>query len=143
MAIKTPKERFLDLGVAGKFGQGYEYGEAIFAKAHYANEEIEWDRNEYGIPLLGWRVYGTDDKRWGIWQLRHRLGKRIFVKQKFYIPSNPRSVPQQAWRATFAAGMIAWGNLTTEQKKVYNGRANKLGIFGFNLFMKEYLNSNK
>jgi len=142
MAQKDPKERFVDFGVSGKFGQGYEYGEAIYAKAHYANEEIEWDRNEYGIPQYGWHVYGTDDKRWGIWQLRHRLGKRIFVKEAFYIPSNPQSEAQQAWRTVFANGMAAWGGLTKEQQKVYNDKANKLGIFGFNLFMREYLNSN-
>ena len=141
MAQKESKERFLDFGVSGKFGQAWQYGEAIHGKKHYANEETEWDRNEYGIPQLGWRIYGTDDKRWGIWQLRHRLGKRIFVKQKFYIPSNPQSAPQQAWRTTFANGMTAWGNLTSQQQKEYNDRANKYAIFGFNLFMKEYLNS--
>jgi len=142
MAQKDPKERFIDTGVRGKFGQGWQYGEAIFAKAVYANTEIEWDRNEYGIPQLGWRVYGTDDKRWGIWQKRHRLGKIIHVLEKFYIPSNPQSGPQQAWRAVFANGMTAWGNLTTEQKEIYNKKASKLGLFGFNLFMRNYLNSN-
>jgi len=142
MAQKDPKERFVDFGVKGKFGQAWQYGESIYAKAHYANEEIEWDRNEYGIPQYGWHVYGTDDKRWGIWQLRHRLGKRIFVKEAFYIPSNPQSEAQQAWRTVFANGMAAWGGLTKEQQKVYNDKANKLGIFGFNLFMREYLNSN-
>jgi len=141
MAQKDPKERFVDIGVKGKFGQAWQYGEAIYAKAHYANEEIEWDRNEYGIPQHGWRVYGTDDKRWGIWQLRHRLGKRIFVKEAFYIPSNPQSEPQQARRTIFANGMTAWGGLTAEQQKEYNDKANKLGIFGFNLFMRNYLNS--
>lgn len=141
MAQKESKERFLDFGTSGKFGKGWQYGEAIYSKAHYANIEIEWDRNEYGIPQLGWRIYGTDDKRWGIWQLRHRLGKRIFVKQKFYIPSNPQSGAQQAWRTIFANGMTAWGALTVQQQKEYNDRANKYAIFGFNLFMKEYLNS--
>lgn len=142
MAQKDPKERFLDFGVRGKFGQAWQYGEAIYSKANYANREEEWDKNEYGIPQYGWKVFGMDDKRWGIWQLRHRLGKRIFVKQKFYIPSNPRTVPQQARRTVFANGMTAWGALTSDQQKVYNDKAVKLGIFGKNLFMRDYLNSN-
>jgi len=141
MAQKDPKERFIDHGVRGKFGKAWQYGEAIYSKAHYANKEIEWDRNEYGIPQYGWKIYGTDDKRWGIWQLRHRLGKRIFVKQKFFIPSNPQTESQQARRTIFADGMTAWKALTAEQQKEYNNKANKLGIFGFNLFMKQYLNS--
>lgn len=141
MAQKEPKERFLDFGVRGKFGKAWQYGEAIYSKAHYANKEEEWDRNEYGIPQLGWRIYGTDDKRWGIWQLKHRLGKRIFTRGKFYIPSNPQTAPQQAWRAVFANGMTAWGALTSEQQKEYNDKANKLGLLGKNLFMKNYLNS--
>ncbi len=142
MAQKEPKERFFDVGARGKFGQAWQYGEAIYSKALYANEEYELDRNEYGIPQLGSRIYGTNDKRWGIWQLRHRLGKRVFIKEVFYIPSNPQTEAQQARRTVFANGMTAWGNLTKEQQKVYNGRANKLGLFGFNLYMREYLKSN-
>ena len=143
MTQRDPKERFLDFEARGKFGKAWQYGEAIYGKANYGNVEAEWDKNEYGIPQYGNVVYGTDDKRWGIYQIRHRKGKRIVVREAFYIPSNPQTVPQQAWRTVFTNGMIAWKALTDEQQKTYNEKANKLGLFGFNLFMREYLNSNK
>lgn len=143
MAKKDSLERFADFGVRGLFGTPWQYGERVYEQGTYGLEEIEWDRNEYGIPQYGWHIYGTDDKRWGIYQLRHRLGKRIFVRQQFYIPANPQSGPQQAWRTIFTNGMIAWGLLTQAEKNEYNKRANKYNLHGVNLFMKHYLNSNK
>jgi len=38
--------------------------------------------------------------------------------------------------------MVAWANLTSEQKAVYNGRDEKIHLHGVNLFLREYLNSN-
>lgn len=139
MAIVNFKERFLDFGARGIFGIAWQYGEKIYGQVHYGLEEIEWDRNEYGIPQYGWKIYGSDDKRWGIYQ-RRKEGNRIFyVRENFYIPSNPQSNPQQAWRTTFINGKNAWNNLTAEQQEVYNKRANKLPLYGYNLFMREWL----
>lgn len=142
MAIKISKERFLDFGVTGQFGKPWEYGQEIYGSIFYGEEEVEWDKNEYGIPQYGQKVYGTDDKRWGIWQKRIRHGKLQFVKMNFMYPSNPQTATQQSWRAVFTAGMSAWSSLTTEQKKDYNRKASKISLHGVNLFLREYLKSN-
>ena len=133
------KERFSDFGARGKFGLAWEYGQKIYGQGHYGMEEIEWDYNEYGIPQYGRRIYGSDDKRWGIYQKRIENGEVFFIRQDFYIPSNPNSAGQQTQRNKFSAGYVAWGNLTAEQKKVYNKRGSKLGLPGQNVFIKEYL----
>lgn len=125
-------DRFLDFGVRGKFGKALEYGEKIYGQGHYGEEEPKMDT---GV--------GTPINRFGIYQKRFEEGKTIWVREKFYIPSNPQTVPQQNWRTIFANGMAAWGNLTNEQKETYNERAQKYHLHGVNLFLKEWLNSNK
>lgn len=78
----------------------------------------------------------------GIWQMRMtKRGKRP-VKMKFYTPTNPRTVPQQSNRTKFANAMVAWGNLTVEQKSAYNNRAKRRNMFGWGLFIREYYQSN-
>jgi hypothetical protein len=78
----------------------------------------------------------------GIYQMRMtKRGKRP-IKMKFYVPTNPQTVPQEANRTKFAAAMAAWMALTTEQKNVYNARAKKRNMFGWGLFIREYYQAN-
>lgn len=78
----------------------------------------------------------------GIWQMRKtKRGKRP-VKMKFYTPTNPQTVPQEANRTKFANAMSAWGALSSGDKAVYNGRAKKRNMFGWGLFIREYYQSN-
>lgn len=130
MAKPTSSERFFDFGVRGKFGKGTEYGEQIYGGIFYGEEEHKFDTGE-GSPTI----------RYGIYQKRTEYGRTIWVRMKFYIPSNPQTAPQQAWRGSFASGMTDWGNLTQEQKNVYNEDAKKFRIHGVNLFMRNYLKS--
>lgn len=139
MAKKDSLERFVDIGVRGIFGTPWQYGERIYGQATYGLEEIEWDQNEYGIPQYGRHIYGTDDKRWGIYQRRKENGQIFYVRERFYTPTNPQTGPQQAWRTTFKNGAIAWQALTPTEKEKYNKKALKYGIYGYNLFMKNWL----
>ena len=61
---------------------------------------------------------------------------------KFYTPTNPQTIPQQANRTKFANAMTAWGALTDEEKGVYNTRAKKRNMFGWGLFIREYYQAN-
>jgi len=124
------QERFCDFGVRGKFGRAFEYGQRIYGQCRYGAEEPKIDT---GI--------GTPQIRFGIYQRRKENGKIFYVRENFYIPSNPRTETQQAWRDVFTAGMTAWKALTDEQKKWYRERANKLGLPAQNLFLKSYLKS--
>lgn len=78
----------------------------------------------------------------GIYQMRMTKKGKIPIKMKFYVPTNPRSVLQQANRQKFADAMTAWKNLTFEQRKVYNDRAKKRQMFGWGLFIREYYQAN-
>lgn len=79
----------------------------------------------------------------GIYQRKKtKKGKKI-SRMKFYITPNPRTPAQQAWRAVFGAGKIAWDSLTEPQKTLYNKRGQRIKMSGYNLFQREYLNSHK
>jgi len=135
-------ERTCDFGLVGNIGTAYQYGERIFGQTHYGNEEIYNPASEYGVRNYGDFFFGETKNLWGIYQRRHKGNKLIFARLKFYTPTNPKTIPQQANRTKFADGMIVWGNLTNEQKAVYNERAKAKSLHGVNLFLREYLNSN-
>ncbi len=142
MTLVGATERVNDFGLVGSLGQGWEYGAKIYGKGHYGDEEIYNPASEYGTRTYGNFRYGDMDNIWGIYQRRHRRGKVIHARLKFYIPSNPQSATQQNNRTKFTAGMTAWTGLTQNQKNVYNERAKKKHLHGVNLFLREYLKSN-
>ncbi len=78
----------------------------------------------------------------GIYQMRMTKRGKVPVKMKFYTPTNPRTVPQQANRTKFATAMAAWMALTPADKAVYNARAKKRNMFGWGLFIREYYSTN-
>lgn len=77
------------------------------------------------------------DNIYGIYQMRTRFGHRINVKEKFYVPTNPQTVPQQANRQDFADAVVAWQGLSDSQKQVYNKRARTRHMSGYNLFLRQ------
>lgn len=120
-----------------------------------ANDKLEKNfysfraRGVFGVPhsvRFGTDVLGLDkpkSARAGIYQ-RGLFGHRKETAKREYVkPTNPRTVPQQAWRAVFAAGRAAWAALTDEERARYNKRAVKRRYTGYNLFMSEYLYSHR
>jgi len=77
-----------------------------------------------------------------VYQMRMTRRGKVPIKMKFYTPTNPQTVPQEANRQKFADAMSAWGALTMEQKSVYNQRAKKRQMFGWGLFIREYYQAN-
>lgn len=77
----------------------------------------------------------------GIYQMRMTKKGKVPIKMKFYVPTNPQTVPQQANRTKFAAAMSAWGALTAPEKAVYAERAKKRAMFPWGLFVREYYES--
>jgi len=75
----------------------------------------------------------------GIYQTQPTSKGRITRKLKFYVPTNPQTELQQANRSKFADAVLAWQNLTSQQKLSYNERASGKPLSGYNLFLKEYL----
>ena len=93
----------------------------------------------YGTAGYGIFEHGTGAKFFGIYQIRTRAGKQTPVKEEYYVPTNPQTIPQQANRQKITDGVIAWQALTDSQKDVYNERAKYKKLSGYNLFLKEYL----
>lgn len=129
----------------GYFVLGYLYGGSLYALSFFGAISDDIAR-----ALLGWSVrkkLGRSDLPdplglFGIWQMRMTKRGKVPIRMKFYTPTNPRTVPQQANRQKFADAMAAWQELTDEQKDAYNVRAKKRGWFGRNLFIREYYQSN-
>lgn len=95
-----------------------------------------------GVARVGHAKCGADSLNAGVYQIRRRKGSQIVVRMKYYRPTNPQTVPQQANRTKFADAMSAWQALTDEQKSAYTNRAKKLQLYGRNLFIREYYQSN-
>ena len=93
----------------------------------------------YGTRDYGAHEYGSGAKTIGIYQVRTRFGGRVQVKEKYYVPTNPQTGPQQTNRAKMTAAVIAWQALTPEQKEIYNENAKNKSYSGYNLFLSEYL----
>jgi len=69
--------------------------------------------------------------RWGMSRMAH------------YRPTNPQTVPQQAWRSEFADGMAQYALLTSDEKALLSKEARKTRMLGFNLFMRRWLQSRR
>lgn len=91
---------------------------------------------------LGRPSWPDPENVFGIYQMRMTLRGKVPIKMKFYTPTNPRTTAQQANRQKFADAMTAWHGLTSEEKAKYNKRARKMRMFGRNLFIREYYQSN-
>lgn len=99
--------------------------------------------------FLGFQAYGKLGRpEWsdplgvyGIYQRRMLKNGKGYIKMKFYTPTNPQTVPQQANRTKFADAMAAWMALTSEQKSAYTKRAKKRGKHPWGLFIREYYQS--
>jgi hypothetical protein len=100
-----------------------------------------------GLPgMLGWNrlgkfFLGLESEAAGIYRITRRNKKQIIQQMPFYCQWKPRTPNQIACAQFFKEGMIAWRNLTPEQKEVYNKRAKRYRIEGVNLFMREWMSS--
>ena len=75
----------------------------------------------------------------GIYQLRNCVEGKIVVKEKFYIPANPRTEIQQANRSLFASAVSSWQSLPLEQRENYNNRAKSKPYSGYNLYIRDFI----
>lgn len=97
----------------------------------------------FGRIALGYNRFGFYSKFCGIYSKKFYYGVPYISKMKFYRPTNPQTIPQQAWRAVFTDGFDAWQALDENTKDIYRARTKSRHMTGFNLFMSEYLNEHK
>jgi len=142
MSIPTPFDRLIENDTHGKFGVAYQFGERRFGKFMYGREEPLLYIGNQEVDFSWHAKDITPVSRFGIYRRFTQGPIRRIVKNRFYIPKNPRTIPQQARRTVYANGIVAWQALTSPQKDLYNQRAKSKSISGYNLFMQEYLRSN-
>lgn len=91
---------------------------------------------------------GPDD----IWvplgvEIRQKLGDVIYryrsgigqERMAYYLPTNPRTRDQQAWRSVYADAVDAWQALTDDQKATWRRQAQRTYLNGYCLFLQDYL----
>lgn len=94
----------------------------------------------FGHAYFGEAIYGNDDGYIaGIYQKRKCLEGVISIRMKFYSPTNPQTIPQQANRSVFSSAVAGWQGLTSEQKQVYNTNAKGKNLSGYNLYIREFM----
>lgn len=64
---------------------------------------------------------------------------RITIREKYYVPTNPRTDEQQANRTLFADAVEAWQNLSYQEEIVWNKMAYPPYMSGYNRFIRNYL----
>lgn len=93
----------------------------------------------FGLSWFGHTRFGEYNPKAGVYQRRHTKKGTIFVKMKFSRPTNPRTMLQQACRLKFANAVLAWQNLTNEEKAYYNKLKYKGYKTGYAIFISKYL----
>lgn len=121
-------EKLLSFVPRKRFGVFREFGTAQCGFSHYGEEDIYLIRPPED-PILLSGIYRTDNVS----------GYTRYYREPYYITKNPRTDLQQTNRQKYADAVLAWQNLTSEQKGVYNLRAKYKKLSGYNLFLKEYL----
>lgn len=95
----------------------------------------------FGVLPLGLYRLGTADPLNATYSHKHTKKGVQLSAMIPYQPSNPRTVPQQARRTKFAAGVVLYHALTPEEKTAYNKAGNRRRLSGFNYFMSKHMRS--
>jgi len=97
------------------------------------------EENEYGGEVYGVFDYGWWNPASGIYRVRHYNNKKYKEKMNFYSYVITHTLVQDANRTKFASAVSAWQILTLSQKADYNKRAVGRHMFGYHLFLREYM----
>jgi len=107
----------------------------------------------YGFARRGSGAYGEGVGFGGIYQKRvtgynqygrnpARPRRTYYVRMRSYRPTNPQTELQQAHRAKMTAAVVAWQELTLDEKAVYNERGKRVNKVGRNLFISWHIKNN-
>jgi len=77
------------------------------------------------------------------WQNPRLAGRWGISRMRYYRPTNPQTIPQQAWRGVFASGKAQYDLLTTGQRALLSKEAHKRHMTGYNLFQSRWLASHR
>lgn len=122
-----------------RFGVFSKFGTSQFGFTNYSDDDIIFQKDGFGDVVFGISHFADIKIFSGIYRGDPRTGRVKTIRNRYYITKNPRTEAQQANRQKYADGIVAWQDLTSGQKAVYNQRAYAKEMSGYNLFLKEYL----
>jgi len=134
-------DRLLSVGVRKRFGKSREFGTMELGYSEFGAEDEFLILSEFGNNTLGVSQMGDMIPLSGIYQTRKTAKGIAYYRSTYFVPRNPRTEAQQSWRQVFQEGAQQWQLLSDEQKKVWNEKAIGKNLYGYNLFMEEYLQS--
>lgn len=114
-----------------------KFGTFKFGRAKFGEEPPPTFRPEitYRRIPLGVQVRRQINK-----EIIYRVARGHQYKYPYFVPANPQTVPQQAWRTTFTNGVTAALALSSAEKETYREMAKrKPGQTWFSVFMSGYL----
>jgi len=141
MVIINKSQYAVGMTVTGKIGRPLWYGKRIFATTHYGETEPGRPKSPYGIQSYGRGYYGWWESHFGVYRMKPGKRGRVLVKSDFYRQLKPYTPTQIAVQNNFKFAVAAWNSLTPAEKAVYNARAVKKPLYGYNIFLKEYMAS--
>ncbi len=95
---------------------------------------------------LGLRTYEealAENPYAGIYQTRRNFKGRYHVRMKFYVPYNPQTETQQAWRQKFKDAVDAYRVLDSVQLEYHRKRGLRYKMTAYNSFISTYLKLHK
>ena len=122
-----------------RFGKFCLYGTSMLGDVWFGDEDVVIEQVEYGMDQFGIAKLGGVINLSGIYALFTKGGARTLVRKRYYFPRDPKKEAQQANRQKFAGAVLAWQNLTSEQKSYYNEFGKRNGKRGYNVFLKRHL----
>lgn len=130
MAIVEGIERLFSLTARNRFGKHRFFGSFLLGDSKLGDDDI--------IVRVD---YDKDIVLSGVYSLKHLNGKHFFTRGRYYIPTNPRTEKQTAVRSRFRDSVLAWKNLTENEKTFYNKKAKGKPTSGICIFISEYIHS--
>ena len=143
MAIVAFPSAIPALKIKGQFGFGRGYGGSQYGKMRYGFFDPILGAFYYGASVYGSARYGTGMGVSGIYSRKRTLEGWRVSRMKFYGPTNTQQPAQQAWRGTFADGVVQYHLLTTDEQAVLSREGRKRNMSGYNLFMSRWLQSHR
>lgn len=119
MAIINPVKLFNVPGIVKRYGKPNQFGQVVF----------------------GWSWFGNTDEKVEVYRVRHYNRKKISGNLPYYMTSNPQTEIQQENRYKFAEAVLAWQDLTEQEKTVYNELSTGTNKSGYNIFISRYMDN--
>lgn len=130
MSVISPQEKKV-YGMARKrWGKPPCFGQLVFGLSDYGSDMQYLNLGADSPVLLS-----------GIYQVRTQYNKKVCVREKYYMPKDPKTAGQVARRSVFASAVSAWQALSDEVKEEYKKLAYCQPKSGYNIFLGEYLKS--